>query len=536
MEVVVPDLGDFADVEVVEVLVGIGDTVAVETPLLVLETDKATMEVPSPHAGTVRALNVAVGDRVSAGDVIAVVDSDAAAGETTAPVSDAAGGVTAAATAAADEPPGPATAPHEESVLVPDLGDFADVEIVDVLVAVGDDVQREDPLIVLETDKATMEVPAPKAGSIVAVNVARGQRVSAGDLILTLATIDAGPIAATPAPAPASAQASAARPAPAAKAPPASAPTPRQPVVDEQRFGRAHASPSVRKLARELGVDLGLVAGSGRKGRITADDLKGYVKGILQGGGPAGRALPDVPTVDFASFGAVERQPLSRIQRISGPRLHASWVNVPHVTQHDEADITDLETTRQALKARAAKEGVHLTPLAFVMRATVRALQEFPVFRSSLDPDGQTLVVKHYCHIGFAADTPNGLVVPVVKDADKLDLFGLARALAELSAKAREGKLAASDIQGGVFTISSLGGIGGTFFTPIINAPEVAILGVSRSQRRPVYDGDTLVPRLILPLSLSYDHRVIDGATAVRFTTRLGALLAEGAALAEDST
>jgi len=542
MEVVVPDLGDFADVEVVEVLVGIGDTVAVETPLLLLETDKATMEVPSPYAGTVRALNVAAGDRVSAGDVIAVVEADttAAAEPAPAPVADAASAATTGAAAAVAEPRGAATvsaaAPREEPVLVPDLGDFADVEVVDVLVSIGDDVQREDPLIVLETDKATMEVPAPAAGSVVALDVARGDRVSAGDRILTLATTDAAPTAATGVAAPAAAATGAARAAPAAKAPAAAAPKPKphRPFVDEQRFSRAHASPSVRKLARELGVDLGLVAGSGRKGRVTADDLKGYVKGILQGGAPAGRALPDVPVVDFASFGAIERQPLTRIQKISGPRLHASWVNVPHVTQHDEADITDLEATRQALRARAEQAGVHLTPLAFVMRATVRALQEFPVFRSSLDPDGQALVVKHYFHIGFAADTPNGLVVPVVKDADKLDLFGLARALAGLSEKAREGKLAASDIQGGVFTISSLGGIGGTFFTPIINAPEVAILGVSRSQRRPVYDGDTLVPRLILPLSLSYDHRVIDGATAVRFTTRLSALLAKGAELAEE--
>jgi len=416
-------------------------------------------------------------------------------------------------------------------VVVPDIGDFSDVEVVELLVSVGDTVAVESPLIVIETDKATMEVPAPKSGRIVALGVAKGDRVSGGDPILTLATSDAdaqpdAAAAQTPAvPAPV-------EPTPAATPQPKRA-EPARPV-DERSFGRAHASPSVRKLARELGVDLGAVTGSGRKGRITSDDLKAYVKGVMQGGGSVGRALPEVPVVDFASFGEIDRQPLTRIQKISGPRLHASWVNVPHVTQHDEADITDLEETRQALKARAEDDGVHLTPLAFVLRATVLALQEFPVFRSSLDPDGQALIVKNYYHIGFAADTPNGLVVPVVRDADKLDVFGLARVLGELSEKAREGKLAADDIQGGVFTISSLGGIGGTFFTPIINAPEVAILGVSRSQRRPVYRDDALEPRLLLPLSLSYDHRVIDGATAVRFTTRLNALLADADALTED--
>ena len=538
MEVVVPDLGDFSDVEVVELLVAVGDSVDVETPLIMLETDKATMEVPSPHAGTVLALNVAVGDRVSAGDAIAVVEPaeqrDAAESG-----ADAAGREPEAAAAGAQpgqSAPQPAQAaePRDEPVVVPDLGDFADVEVVEVLVAVGDDVELDDPLIMLETDKATMEVPAPLAGKVIELGLAQGDRVSAGDKILTLKTTVVAASAAPSAPA-AAAPVAAATPAPAERprpkpsAPRAAAPAP----VDERSFGRAHASPSVRKLARELGVDLGQVGGSGRKGRITADDLKAFVKGILQGGGAVGRALPDVPVVDFASFGAIERQPLSRIQKISGPRLHASWVNVPHVTQHDEADITELEDTRQALKARARDADIHLTPLAFVMRAAALALEEFPVFRSSLDADGQTLIVKNYFHIGFAADTPNGLVVPVVRHADELDLFGMARALGELSEKAREGKLKADDIQGGVFTISSLGGIGGTFFTPIINAPEVAILGVSRSALRPVYRDDGLVPRLILPLSLSYDHRVIDGATAVRFTTRLSALLEDGRALAE---
>jgi pyruvate dehydrogenase E2 component (dihydrolipoamide acetyltransferase) len=542
MEVVVPDLGDFSDVEVIELLVAAGDTVEVESPLIVLETDKATMEIPSSHAGTVRELKVATGDRVSAGDVIAVLDVDEEAGDestaaqepekTTEP-----SGAEDETVASNDSAGGEAAAePREEPVAVPDLGDFADVEVVEVLVAAGDEVARDDPLIVLETDKATMEVPAPMSGRIVSLDVSKGDRVSGGDPVLTLETTDDGGKAEAP---PAARQSAPADAAPGKAEAKAEAPTPApgrpqaaQPV-DERSFGRAHASPSVRKLARELGVDLGGVTGSGRKGRITSDDLKAHVKGIMQGGGRAGPALPEVPVVDFASFGEIEQQPLSRIQKISGPRLQASWVNIPHVTQHDEADITELEELRQSLKARAGEEGVHLTPLAFVMRATVLALDEFPVFRSSLDPDGQSLIVKHFFHIGFAADTPNGLVVPVVRDANELDLFGLARALGELSEKARDGKLKSDDIQGGVFTISSLGGIGGTFFTPIINAPEVAILGVSRSQRRPVYRDDKLEPRLILPLSLSYDHRVIDGATAVRFTTKLGELLAEASTLAE---
>jgi pyruvate dehydrogenase E2 component (dihydrolipoamide acetyltransferase) len=299
-------------------------------------------------------------------------------------------------------------------------------------------------------------------------------------------------------------------------------------------FGEAHASPSVRKLARELGVELGRVRGSGAKGRVTADDVKAFVKEVMQGGGGArGPALPAVPSVDFAKFGPIETEPLSRIQKISGPRLHASWVNLPHVTQHDEADITELEEKRAALKEQASERGIKLTPLAFIVRACAVALAEMPIFKSSLAPDGQSLVIKHYTHIGFAADTPNGLVVPVIRDADKKDLYEIAKSLATLSERARTGKLQADDMQGGVFTISSLGGIGGRFFTPIINAPEVAILGVSRSAWQPVYRDLAFVPRLMLPLSLSYDHRVIDGAKAVRFTTRLGEILADPARLVE---
>ncbi len=425
-------------------------------------------------------------------------------------------------------------------VLVPDLGEFADVEIIELLVGVGDTVEPEDPLIVLETDKATMEVPTTVAGVIKELRVAVGSRVSTGDSILLLdAEPEAGPVgtpsaaaAVEPRATPAAADAAASR-APASADPvltaaptrtPISAPT-RLPAVDEPGFAKAHASPSVRKLARELGVDLSRVTGTGRKSRVTAENLKAFVKQALQAG--TGAALPTLPEVDFGAFGPVEVQRLTRIQKIAGPRLHASWVNVPHVTQHDEADITALEETRQSLKAAAADQGLRLTPLAFIMRACVLTLEAFPRFASSLSRDGESLVLKGYRHIGFAADTPNGLVVPVIRDADRMNIYELARALAALSERARAGKLGRDDMQGGVFTISSLGGIGGTAFTPIINAPEVAILGVSQSQQRPAYHGGELVPRLVLPLSLSYDHRVIDGAAAARFTTYLSGVLGQ---------
>ena len=441
-------------------------------------------------------------------------------------------------------------------VVIPDLGDFTDVEVIEVLVAPGDGVAPEDALITLETEKAAMDVPSPAAGTVVELNVKVGDLVNAGDEVLLLSPDadsnatepTAKPVeresagAATPAsglasatPAGAADAATAAQPAVApATPPPPARPAPerradssRAVVFDEAGFSRAHASPSVRKLARELGVDLGRVTGTAPKGRVTADDVKAYVKGVMTGAIGAGAALPSVPEVDHAKFGSVETVPLGRIQRISGPRLHASWVNIPHVTQHDEADITELEETRRALADEARERGVKLTPLAFVLRACVLALDEFPRFRSSLAADGQQLVLKHYMHIGFAADTPNGLVVPVIRDADRKDIYELAEALGELSVCARAGKLRVEDMQGGVFTVSSLGGIGGSFFTPIINAPEVAILGVSRSNWKPVLRDGEFEPRLYLPLSLSYDHRVIDGAAAVRFTTRLAERLGQ---------
>lgn len=442
-----------------------------------------------------------------------------------------------------------------QDILIPDLGDFKDVEVIDVLVKAGDKIDVDTPLLTLETEKATLDVPSTSAGVVKSVAVKKGDRVSKGSVIASVegasgaqppaaekkAETAAAPAAEKEQAPPAEAKreappAAAAQPAPAAQAAAnRQAPTTSSPVIDESGFARAHASPSVRKFARELGVDLGRVKGTGVKDRITPEDIKGWVKQALSSGAPAaaGGALPKVPEIDFAKFGAVEVKPLGRIQKISGPRLQASWLNIPHVWQMDEADITELEEARNQLKGKAAKEGIKLTPLAFVLRACVKALQEFPQVNSSLDPSGQNLVLKKYMHLGFAADTPNGLVVPVIRDADKKDIYELARDLAALSEKARTGKLSAAEMQGASFTVSSLGGIGGTSFTPIINAPEVAILGVARSSMKPVYKDGQFVPRLILPFTFAYDHRVIDGAAGVRFTTFLTERLADVKGLLE---
>jgi pyruvate dehydrogenase E2 component (dihydrolipoamide acetyltransferase) len=441
-------------------------------------------------------------------------------------------------------------------ITVPDLGDFKTVDVVDVLVKVGDVVERDSALATLETEKATMDVPATAAGRVTRVLIQKGEKVSAGTPVVEVEADAAAPSPApqadpTPSPAASPPPPPAARietPPPAARAAavpvpppvPAGPPAARSQIqpglapVEDIGFSRAHASPSVRLLARELGVDLARVTGSGAKGRITHADVKTWVKQALAAPASGGGAsLPRVPDVDFAKFGPVEVKPLTRIQKISGPRLHASWVNLPHVTQFDEADITLLEDTRGKLKQKALSEGIKLTPLAFILRACARVIGQFPRFNSSLDMAGENLVYKKYLHLGFAADTPNGLVVPVLRDADRKDVYEIARELAALSDKARTGKLTAAEMQGGCFTVSSLGGIGGTAFTPIINAPEVAILGVSRSSLKPVYVDGQFVPRLMLPLSLSYDHRVIDGAEAARFTTALAAALADVRGLLE---
>lgn len=419
-------------------------------------------------------------------------------------------------------------------VRVPDIGDFDNVEIIELHVKAGDEIKAEDPLITLETDKASMDVPAPAAGKVVEVKVKQGDRVSAGDLVLVMEPASGEKSGSDPGSQPEAAKPEA-KPEPQREARPEQkpaprpAPTPADSAKPGSDPGSVHAGPSVRKFAREMGVELGRVKGSGVKGRITHDDVKAWVKQALQKGAPAGGGvgLPAVPEIDFSKFGPTELKPLSRVQRISGPRLHASWVNLPHVTQFDEADITEMERARKELKGDAEKEGAKLTPLAFMLRACVKALREFPQFNASLHPDGQQLVMKQYFNIGFAVDTPGGLVVPVIKGLEGKSLFQVARELGELSEKARDGKLAGADMQGGSFTISSLGGIGGTFFTPIINAPEVAILGVSRHKMQPVWEGGEFVPRLMLPLSLSYDHRVIDGAAAVRFTRYLAEILSD---------
>ena len=512
----VPDLGDFKNVEVIDVLVAAGAEIAVDSPLITLETDKAAMDVPSTAAGRIAELRVKKGDRVSKGDPILVLES---ADKTTGARAERTPAVAAAK-------PAMAAASAIIEVRVPDLGDFKDVEVIEVLAAQGDSVALESPLITLETEKATMDVPSSAAGTIVTLHLAKGARVNAGDLVATVQGTAMTSVVAVTAPAP--------TPQPAIVMPTDARGPAHTPAV-ESGSTRTHAGPAVRQLARELGVDLAKVKGSGVKGRVTQDDVKAFVKRALSAPPAASgaAALPRVPDVDFSAFGPVEIRPRGRIQKISGARIQASWVNIPHVTQHGEADITELEALRASLKERAASLGIKLTPLAFVARACVRVIAQFPNFNSSLDASGQNLVYKQYLHVGFAAETPNGLVVPVIRDANRKDIYELARDLAEFAARARAGKLTAAEMQGGCFTISSLGGIGGTAFTPIINAPEVAILGVSRSQTRPVWRDGQFRPRLLLPLSLSYDHRVIDGAEAVRFVVALADALTHPDTLVE---
>ncbi|MEM9300694.1 MAG: dihydrolipoyllysine-residue acetyltransferase [Pseudomonadota bacterium] len=552
----VPDIGDFDSVEIIEVLVAPGDTVAAEDSLITLESDKASMEVPAPEGGRIVDLKVALGDSVAEGDVIATIE----AGEATAdpeppaaaePAAPPAPPETAPAETAQAEPvPAEAAAAPAAAtsggggtieITVPDIGDFDDVEIIEVLVGPGDSVAAEDSLITLESDKASMEVPAPQAGTIVEMKVEVGGRVGEGDVIAILEA--AAPAAADPAPPPAAAPPAPAAAKPAPTEPEAPRKGPRTPPVsfDASRVlpdSVPHASPSVRRFARELGVDLAEVNGTGRKGRIVKADVEGYVKGVMQqarrgGAGatqaPAGSGLSllDWPKVDFAKFGEIETRPLSRIQKISGANLSRNWVMIPHVTQHDEADITEMEAFRKSHSEAAKAAGYKLTPLAFLIKAVVAALKEFPTFNASLDPESESLVLKKYFHVGVAVDTPDGLVVPVVRDCDQKSLYELASDVVAASIKARDKKLSPTDMQGGCFSISSLGGIGGTAFTPIINAPEVAILGVSRSVLKPVWNGKEFEPRLMLPLSLSYDHRVIDGATAARFTGYLAHVLGD---------
>ncbi|WP_018609309.1 dihydrolipoyllysine-residue acetyltransferase [Uliginosibacterium gangwonense] len=532
IEVKVPDIGDFKDVPVIEVLVKVGDTIQAEDPLLTLESDKATMEVPSSAAGVVKEVRVKVGDRVGEGHVVVVLEAAGAAAVAASAPAAAPAPVAAPAAAA---PAAPAAAPAAASavveVKVPDIGDYKDVPIIQLYVTVGSTIKVDEPIATLESDKATMDVPSTVAGVVKEVRVKEGQRVGEGHVLVLVATTGAAPAAAA-APAPAAAPATGAAMAAQAAAP-VSAPR------ATAEAGKTHASPAVRRFARELGVDVSKVPATGPKGRLLQEDVQNFVKGILAqvasgalsaapAGGVAGASVGGLsvlpwPKVDFAKFGEVETKPLSRIKKISGANLHRNWVMIPHVTNHDDADITELEAFRVQMNKENEKSGVKLTMLAFMIKAAVAALKKFPSFNASLD--GDNLVLKKFYHIGFAADTPNGLMVPVIKDADKKGVIEIAKEMGELAKLAREGKLKPDQMQGGCFSISSLGGIGGTYFTPIINAPEVAIMGVCKSQTRPVWDGKQFVPRLILPLSLSWDHRVIDGAEAARFNAYFAGVL-----------
>ncbi len=527
-EVKVPDIGDFSDVPVIDLFVKVGDSIKVDDAIATLESDKATMDVPSTVDGVVTEVLVQLGSKVSEGFVLIKVDTGAGAA---APAAQAAAPAPAAAPATA-----PTAAGGLVDVSVPDIGDFSDVPVIDLFVKVGDTIKVDDAIATLESDKATMDVPSTVSGTVREVLVNLGSKVSEGVVLIKVdSTAAAGAPALAPAaaPVPVSAPAAASTPVPAAVSTvAATAPAALAPALPAG--SKVHASPSVRAYARELGVDLIKVPATGPKNRIIKEDLTRYVKGVMSGAisgpvaaatGGGGLDLLPWPKVDFAKFGEIEIKPLSRIKKISGQNLSRNWVMIPAVTYHEDADITDLEAFRIQLNKENEKSGKKLTMLAFLIKACVKAMQRYPEFNSSLD--GDNLVLKKYFNIGFAADTPNGLVVPVIKNADRKGVFEIARESGELAGQAREGKLKPADMSGACFTISSLGGIGGTYFAPIVNAPEVAILGVNRSSLKPVWDGKQFVPRLILPLSLTADHRVIDGALATRFNVYVAELLAD---------
>ena len=536
VEVQVPDIGDFDEVTVIELMVKVGDTVKAEQSLITVESDKASMEIPSSTAGVVKEMRVALGDKVKQGSIVLLVEAAGAA-----PAVAPAAAVTATAPVAAPVAAAAPAASGPVQVHVPDIGDFKDVAVIEVMVKPGDNIKVEQSLITVESDKASMEIPSSHAGVLKELKVKVGDTVNIGDLLAILegAVAAAAPLAAAAAPsaavavapAPAAAQTPVAAAA-AAVAAPAHAPV-------GTTLGLPHASPSVRKFARELGVPIDEVKGSGPKGRITQDDVQAFTKAVMSGaaqtkaqaakapagGGGSELGLIPWPKVDFAKFGPIERKEMSRIKKISGANLLRNAVMIPAVTNHDDADITDLEAFRVSTNKENEKSGVKVTMLAFLIKACVAALKKFPEFNSSLD--GDALIYKQYYHIGFAADTPNGLVVPVIKDADKKGVLQISQEMGELAKKARDGKLGPADMSGATFTISSLGGIGGKYFTPIINAPEVAILGVCKSTMEPVWDGKAFQPRLMLPLSLTWDHRVIDGAAAARFNAFLGQILSD---------
>ena len=542
VEVKVPDIGDFKEVEIIELMVKPGDTVKVDQSLITVESDKASMEIPSSHAGVVKELKVNVGDKIAEGSLVLLLevadDASAPAPAAAAPAPAAAPVAEAAAAAA----PAPAAGGLVE-VTVPDIGDFKEVEVIELMVKVGDTIKVDQSLLTVESDKASMEIPSSHAGIVKELKVKVGDKVAKGSLVLVVETTGgaAAPAAAAPAAAPAQA---AAAPAAAVASVPVAAAAPAPAAAPAVNGKLAHASPSIRKFARELGVELASEGGSGPKGRITQEDVQNFVKGVMSGavaapgaasapvakaGSGVGLDLLPWPSLDFAKFGMTELLPLSRIKKISGPNLHRNWVMIPHVTQFDEADVTDLEAFRVDTNAANAKnkDAAKLTMLAFVIKASVAALKKFPAFNASLDAKGENLILKQYYNIGVAADTPNGLVVPVIKGADQKSVSQIAREMTELSLQAREGKLKPADMQGASFTISSLGGLGGTHFTPIVNAPEVAILGLSKASIKPVWDGKAFQPRLMMGTSLSYDHRVVDGAMGARFSVYLGEVLAD---------
>jgi len=538
-KILVPDVGG-DEVEIIEICFAVGDSLEADEGILTVETDKASMDIPAPFAGKLTALLVSVGDKIKEGDVIAEMASASASVEATAEIS----------APVVEEAPVIETAPVVESapvaasvteseiieVAVPDIGEDGEVEVIDVLVNAGDVIDVEDGLITLETDKATMDVPSSHAGTVKEVFISVGDKVKQGSIVIKLETSSGAPVEVAAPVAEKVVEAPKAKPAPAAKA----APVPHHPQAGKvASTGSIYTSPSIRRTAREFGVDLTKVKGSGNKGRILKEDVQSYVKyelsrpkanaGSSVSAGEGGLQVVSAKAIDLAKFGEIETKPLTRIQKISGPFLHRNWVTIPHVTQFDEADITNVEAFRkeQNVICEKKKLGFKITPLVFILKAAADALREFPTFNSSLSEDGESLILKKYIHIGVAVDTPNGLVVPVVRDVDQKGIHQLSRELLEISMKARDGKLKAADMQGGCFTISSLGGIGGTAFTPIVNAPEVAILGVSKSEMKPKWNGKDFDPKLMLPLSMSYDHRVIDGALAARFTVHLASVMSD---------
>jgi pyruvate dehydrogenase E2 component (dihydrolipoamide acetyltransferase) len=551
IEVKVPDIGDFEEVDVIEILVKPGDAVKVEQSLITVESDKASMEIPSSQAGIVKEIKVQLGDKVSEGSTVLMLEAEAAQAQAASPAASAPAAPAAASVQAAAAPPAAAPAPAGATieVRVPDIGDFDQVAVIEVMIKPGDSIKAEQSLITVESDKASMEIPSSHAGVVKEVRVKLGDKVGEGSVVALLeaGASAAAPAVSPPAAAPPAAASPAPAPAPATFSTPVERQSPTSALPTDDSAGSTaplpHASPSIRKLARELGVPLAEVRGSGPKGRITQGDVQDFVKGVMSGNvqtaaqkarapaaaaAAAGGGLPGLlawPQVDFAKFGAIERKDRPRIKKISAANLHRNWVMIPHVTNHDDADITELEAFRVQTNKENEKSGVKVTMLAFLIKACVAALKQFPEFNASLD--GEQLVLKKYFHIGFAADTPSGLMVPVIKDADRKGVMQLSQEMSELAAKARDGKLSPAEMSGACFTISSLGGIGGRYFTPIINAPEVAILGVCRSSIEPRWNGEKFKPRLILPLSLSWDHRVIDGAAAARFNVYLSQILAD---------